>query len=95
MMMDPEASVSALVFHHPDCAYFTVAEPVVLGRPPHWARNPSVRIEPEQHDAGDVGLSAGLAGWTDFTRWVQNCSRVGDESEIEAFPGRRRVSVRD
>ncbi len=23
MMMDPEASVSALVFHHPDCAYFT------------------------------------------------------------------------
>ncbi|MCW5978152.1 MAG: methionine synthase [Bryobacteraceae bacterium] len=26
MMMDPEASVSALVFHHPDCAYFTVAE---------------------------------------------------------------------
>ncbi len=29
-MMDPEASVSALVFHHPDCAYFTanVAEEV-------------------------------------------------------------------
>ena len=27
MMMDPEASVSALVFHHPDCVYFTVAEP--------------------------------------------------------------------
>jgi 5-methyltetrahydrofolate--homocysteine methyltransferase len=26
MMMEPEASVSALVFHHPDCAYFTVAE---------------------------------------------------------------------
>jgi 5-methyltetrahydrofolate--homocysteine methyltransferase len=26
MMMDPEASVSALVFHHPDCAYFTVTE---------------------------------------------------------------------
>ncbi len=25
-MMEPEASVSALVFHHPDCAYFTVAE---------------------------------------------------------------------
>ena len=25
-MMDPEASVSALVFHHPDCAYFTVSE---------------------------------------------------------------------
>jgi 5-methyltetrahydrofolate--homocysteine methyltransferase len=24
MMMEPEASVSALVFHHPDCAYFTV-----------------------------------------------------------------------
>ena len=24
-MMDPEASVSALVFHHPDCAYFSVA----------------------------------------------------------------------
>jgi 5-methyltetrahydrofolate--homocysteine methyltransferase len=23
-MMDPEASVSALVFHHPDCAYFSV-----------------------------------------------------------------------
>ncbi|MCP5112516.1 MAG: methionine synthase, partial [bacterium] len=27
MMMEPEASVSALVFHHPDCTYFTVAEP--------------------------------------------------------------------
>jgi 5-methyltetrahydrofolate--homocysteine methyltransferase len=25
-MMDPEASVSALVFHHPDCIYFTVTE---------------------------------------------------------------------
>jgi len=24
MMMDPEASVSALVFHHPDCVYFNV-----------------------------------------------------------------------
>jgi 5-methyltetrahydrofolate--homocysteine methyltransferase len=24
-MMDPEASVSALVFHHPDCVYFTAA----------------------------------------------------------------------
>ena len=26
IMMEPEASVSALVFHHPDCAYFTAAE---------------------------------------------------------------------
>ena len=26
MMMDPEASVSAPVFHHPDCAYFTAEE---------------------------------------------------------------------
>ncbi len=26
MMMDPEASVSALVFHHPDCAYFSAGE---------------------------------------------------------------------
>ena len=25
MMMDPEASVSALVFHHPDCSYFSAA----------------------------------------------------------------------
>jgi 5-methyltetrahydrofolate--homocysteine methyltransferase len=25
-MMDPEASVSALVFHHPDCSYFSAAE---------------------------------------------------------------------
>jgi len=25
-MMDPEASVSALVFHHPDCTYFSVSE---------------------------------------------------------------------
>ncbi|MEO7141900.1 MAG: methionine synthase [Bryobacteraceae bacterium] len=25
-MMEPEASVSALVFHHPDCAYFTASE---------------------------------------------------------------------
>jgi 5-methyltetrahydrofolate--homocysteine methyltransferase len=28
MMMDPEASVSALVFHHPDCVYFTVGESI-------------------------------------------------------------------
>jgi 5-methyltetrahydrofolate--homocysteine methyltransferase len=27
MMMEPEASVSALVFHHPDCAYFSAEEP--------------------------------------------------------------------
>ncbi len=26
MMMDPEASVSALVLHHPDCAYFSVEQ---------------------------------------------------------------------
>lgn len=26
MMMDPEASVSAIVFHHPDCSYFSVGE---------------------------------------------------------------------
>ena len=25
-MMDPEASVSALAFQHPDCAYFTADE---------------------------------------------------------------------
>jgi 5-methyltetrahydrofolate--homocysteine methyltransferase len=29
MMMDPEASVSALVFHHPGCVYFTVADAAV------------------------------------------------------------------
>ena len=28
MMMDPEASVSALVFQHPDCTYFSVGEQV-------------------------------------------------------------------
>ena len=27
-MMDPEASVSALVFAHPDCTYFSVGDPV-------------------------------------------------------------------
>lgn len=26
LMMDPEASVSAMVFHHPDCTYFSAAE---------------------------------------------------------------------
>jgi 5-methyltetrahydrofolate--homocysteine methyltransferase len=26
MMMEPEASVSAIVFHHPDCSYFTAGE---------------------------------------------------------------------
>jgi 5-methyltetrahydrofolate--homocysteine methyltransferase len=26
LMMDPEASVSAVVFHHPDCVYFSAAE---------------------------------------------------------------------
>ena len=34
MMMEPEASVSALVFHHPDCSYFTasaVEEPAMAG----------------------------------------------------------------
>ncbi len=34
MMMDPEASVTALVFHHPDCVYFTAAE---SGPPPAQA----------------------------------------------------------
>jgi len=24
--MDPEASVSAVVFHHPDCTYFSVGD---------------------------------------------------------------------
>jgi 5-methyltetrahydrofolate--homocysteine methyltransferase len=28
-MMDPEASVSALVFHHPDCSYFSVTNAAV------------------------------------------------------------------
>lgn len=27
MMMDPEASVSAVVFHHPDCVYFAARQP--------------------------------------------------------------------
>ena len=31
MMMEPEASVSALVFHHPDCAYFTADEGEAAG----------------------------------------------------------------
>ena len=26
MMMEPEAAVSAVVFHHPDCAYFSVGD---------------------------------------------------------------------
>jgi 5-methyltetrahydrofolate--homocysteine methyltransferase len=26
-MMDPEASVSALVFQHPDCTYFSAVDP--------------------------------------------------------------------
>jgi 5-methyltetrahydrofolate--homocysteine methyltransferase len=30
MMMEPEASVSAIVFHHPDCAYFTADEGEVV-----------------------------------------------------------------
>jgi hypothetical protein len=30
MMMDPEASVSALVFHHPDCTYFSVGDTAEL-----------------------------------------------------------------
>jgi 5-methyltetrahydrofolate--homocysteine methyltransferase len=33
MMMDPEASVSALVFHHADCSYFSVEEAVVVSEP--------------------------------------------------------------
>jgi 5-methyltetrahydrofolate--homocysteine methyltransferase len=32
-MMDPEASVSALVFHHPDCAYFTASEALAMESP--------------------------------------------------------------
>ena len=41
-MMDPEASVSALVFHHPDCAYFTATETCgsVHARPPMRLSNP-------------------------------------------------------
>jgi 5-methyltetrahydrofolate--homocysteine methyltransferase len=30
-MMDPEASVSALVFHHPDCTYFSVGDAAEAG----------------------------------------------------------------
>lgn len=26
MMMDPEASVGALMFHHPDCVYFAASD---------------------------------------------------------------------
>ena len=33
MMMDPEASVSALVFQHPDCAYFSVETEAVAAQP--------------------------------------------------------------
>jgi 5-methyltetrahydrofolate--homocysteine methyltransferase len=33
MMMDPEASVSALVLHHPDCAYFSVGDPTADPQP--------------------------------------------------------------
>ena len=33
MMMEPEASVSALVFHHPDCAYFSVEEAAATASP--------------------------------------------------------------
>ncbi len=29
-MMDPEASVSALIFHHPDCVYFSATEEPAL-----------------------------------------------------------------
>jgi 5-methyltetrahydrofolate--homocysteine methyltransferase len=32
MMMEPEASVSALVFHHPDCAYFTAGDEVEVAQ---------------------------------------------------------------
>jgi cobalamin-dependent methionine synthase I len=31
MMMDSDASVSALVFHHPDCAYFTASDAAAPG----------------------------------------------------------------
>jgi 5-methyltetrahydrofolate--homocysteine methyltransferase len=33
MMMDPEASVSALVFHHPDCSYFSAEDTNLVGTP--------------------------------------------------------------
>ncbi len=39
MMMDPEASVSALVFHHPDCVYFAV-ETGSQGEPASGAQQP-------------------------------------------------------
>jgi 5-methyltetrahydrofolate--homocysteine methyltransferase len=45
MMMDPEASVSALVFHHPDCAYFTAEEALAPegsgGRTPSFPTGPA------------------------------------------------------
>jgi hypothetical protein len=34
MMMDPEASVSALVFQHPDCSYFSVGDATGDGSTP-------------------------------------------------------------
>ena len=33
-MMDPEASVSALVFHHPDAAYFAAGAAETVESPP-------------------------------------------------------------
>ncbi|MGE5646187.1 MAG: methionine synthase [Acidobacteriota bacterium] len=48
MMMDPEASVSALVFHHPDCAYFSVAEMVEATEKPGTVySNPVFSAVPE------------------------------------------------
>jgi 5-methyltetrahydrofolate--homocysteine methyltransferase len=40
MMMDPEASVSALVFHHPDCTYFTAAVGEAGSNPKSRTPNP-------------------------------------------------------
>jgi hypothetical protein len=41
-MMDPEASVSALVFHDPDCTYFSAATPLKpkRGQVLTWALHP-------------------------------------------------------
>ncbi len=38
MMMDPEASVSALVFHHPDCTYFSAGDAETAAQYPHQDR---------------------------------------------------------
>jgi len=72
MMMDPEASVRAMVFHHPDCLYFNVQNSAGGASGPARGQKFRQRAEPGQGktpgDEGEVRAVVGDEGGADSER---------------------------